>query len=163
MKHSERKLAMDVIEKAEEVVYLWLRFSDKNDKLDGISGMSPTMMGAVSDFLGEIPRGSDFKPETLGARVDRQRQIPITREERQARNAIMSLSIKDRLIVSIWPQLRRKENEATGELYTLKEVLALLRSYGVAFANQDEFLDSLEIVSERLVLIAQANGLQFED
>lgn len=160
MKHSDRKLVDNIIEKAEEIVYLWLEFADKNDKLDGISGMSPTMMGAVSDFLGEIPRGSNFKPETLIVRVDRQRQIPITKEERLAREAVMSLPIKDRLIVTIWPQLRKKENEATGELYTIKDVLTLLRSYGVEFENKDGFLNGLKVISERLVLIAQANGLK---
>lgn len=149
-------------DKAERIVYLWLEFADKNDKLDGIAGTSPSMMGAVSDFKGDIPRGSNFKPETVAARAEIQRTIPITQEERIARDAVMSLSVRSRLIVSIWPQLKKKENPDTGNLYTLKDVVKLLRTYGVFLPEVEGFMSELDAISKELVLIAEARGLRLE-
>lgn len=147
-------------DKAEQIVYLWLSFVDKNDKLDGIAGTGRTMMGAFSDFLGCIPKGSNFKPETIAVRAEKQQKIPITREERLARDAIMSLPFKSRLIVSIWPQIRKQENQMTGELYTKRDLLKALRVYGLRFATEKHFDESVQRVSGELIKRAESMGLK---
>jgi len=159
MNRAEQK----IVHEAELIVYLWLSFADKNDKLDGIAGTSPSMMGAVSDFKGDIPRGGNFKPETVAARADRQRQIPITEQEKMARDAMMSLPIRDRLIVAAWPQLKKKENDSTGQLYTMSDMIKTLRLSGVVIDGEASFLAMQLDISERLVAAARAIGMSREE
>lgn len=140
--------------RVEEIIDLWLSYVDKNDKHDAIAGAGPTMMGKFADFKGELPESSNFKPETLSGKVEKQLKIVITSDERNARALLMALPLDLRCCISIWPQIRKKDNPLTGEPHKESDSLEYLKRVNINLTFQ-QYADKKAIGEKFLVRLAR--------
>ena len=141
-------------ERVEYLVGLWLDYVEKTDIMDRIINGGPTMMDKLRVFRGELPPGSDVKPDAIGGKADWLRRVQITTEERRARALLKSMSLRERELLCIWPSVKKKHNEGTQERWTMTDVAALLR------LSVSDFKQQREIASFRLLELdsVQKNG-----
>jgi hypothetical protein len=141
-------------ERAEEIVYLWLSFVDKNEKHDGIAAA-----GMSLDFNGDAPTCRSGR-ETVSMRAERQQSVEIYHEERLAHDCIVSLPIASRLLVATWPQLKKQLHPKTGELHTETDMLWYLELYGVNVDGMDSYYQRREMAITELLNVAARLGLK---
>lgn len=136
-------------QRIEEIVYLWLIYVDKNDKIDSITNSG---LGVLEKFTKAQSSGGGFKPDSLSGKVDKERKIVIWPEEKQARDTLMSIPIHARPYLTEWPQIKNKKNPATKKRFTLEECAGRL---GVTL---ERFKTVRDMAGRLLLLIDQAKN-----
>jgi len=109
-------------ERIQEIVNLWILFLENTEEQERIAMEGSTLEGKAVDFGGDIPQSGAYKPEALGAIVDRQRKVIISEEMKQAKEMIFSLPLEDRDLITLWPQLKGETNTVTQRRYTQRDV-----------------------------------------
>lgn len=114
-------------ERIEGIINLWLSYIDKTEAMDRIAGESPTIMGNMVDFRGDLPESSAYKPETVSNRAERMRSLYTTSDERYAHKILLRLTPRNRELVCFWPLVRNTHNPITKERWTQANVAELLK------------------------------------
>lgn len=115
MKHRDKR-------RVEEIVNLWIDYTENMNKIDSIAVEGPTIGGMMADFEGEIPQSSNFKVDGISLKVDRCRKIIITKEQIYANQLIQAIPETLREFITLWPLVRKKTNPKTRSHFTRSEV-----------------------------------------
>lgn len=131
----------------ERIVHLWLDYVEISEYNDEICKAGKSMQGEIETYHGDIPKGSDFKPETVAARAERLRII--TTDQKWAKDVLFSLCLQDRMLITNWVQLKKKVNPISRQLFTMREVGLI---HGLKL---DDYRVKREAACEKLLIIAE--------
>lgn len=147
--HSFRGLEMKRKDQqeVERIVHLWLDYYERTQDNDEICKAGKSMQGEIETYHGDIPRGSDFKPETVAARAERLKII--TTDMKWAKSVLFSLCLQDRMLITNWVQLKKKVNPISRQLFTMREVGLI---HGLKL---DDYRIKREAACEKLLIIAE--------
>jgi len=72
----------------------WVSYYEAIRFQEEIAKTGESIFGKIFDFQGDLPSPGLFKPETICARVDKQRRVRISHEERQAADILNRVPIR---------------------------------------------------------------------
>lgn len=84
--------------------------------------LGPNLAGLLVDFAGEIPRGSDFKPETIAWRAERMRRVHP--DYVQAISLLAALTPAQRTAAVQWAYCRDRRPEKCRQRLISKKLVA---------------------------------------
>lgn len=153
-------LGMNIIDKAEQIIYSWLSFADKNNKIEGIASQSRSVMWALQENGGEM--GGGYGSDALAHKADLMKSIPITQTEKLAREALMGLPVEARFILVMWVDLKNKEKEETKERFKETDAFECLVNLGLPLRSFEAYQEIRKRYCKILVSRAERLGLKTE-
>ena len=129
------------LQRVDEIVNDWLSYVDKSEKHKEIAKGGESLQGKVADFHGDLPVSGAFKPETIGARVDKCAKIVITKEESRSYAIIMEMPLISRYSVTVWPQIKNKIKPGTRSRYKKRDLFVLLSSLVGEHVDESRYLE----------------------
>lgn len=118
-----KKLTAQELERVKQIIDHWLDYAEKVERIECIAGESPSLLDKIITFHGEMPESSNYKPETIGVKVDQVKRVYITHNERMAYEMIMLVPIQLREYLTLWPQVRGKRNPETDKNFCRQDML----------------------------------------
>ena len=109
-------------ERAKQIINDWISYQEKAEAIERIAMEGPTVEGKLIEFKGDFPQLSNIKPDVLASKVDRQRRIFITTDERRASLMISVFSDRERSIMTGYEQKRNQYNPVSKKLFTHDDI-----------------------------------------
>jgi len=107
-------------QEVERIIHLWFDYETAVEDNEGVCKSGKCLQGEIVTYCGDIPRGSDYKPETVSGRAERLKTI--TEDQKWAKRVLFSLEVSDRILAVRWVEMKKKVNPFTRQLFTMTEI-----------------------------------------